>query len=155
MYCGCCYENCIYSAGSVSIINWLASYTSESHNTELTWWSHTYDITYMWVFKHMRPLQNQQELCAQILDALKYQYQIDYIHIYRWVRVVKYNTVRMHMETQIEKALQKKRSEKKTSTSAWQISRSLHYGSRLSRWLVHLLPSTKTFKKVCTFFQCT
>ena len=37
----------------------------------------------------MRLLQNQQESMHLTLDALKYQYEIDHTHVYRWVRVVR------------------------------------------------------------------
>ena len=41
------------------------------------------------IFKRMRLLQNQQENMCLILDALKYQHEIDHTHAYGWVMVVK------------------------------------------------------------------
>ena len=48
-----------------------------------------------------------------MLDALKYQYEIDHTHVYGWVRVVKdVQSSRAH-GVSIEKALSKRRPERR------------------------------------------
>ena len=72
----------------------------------------------------------------------KIQYEIDYTHVYGRVRVIKDEFVctRSH---KIEKALYKRRTERRQELLLDRSSCSL-----LSRWLVHLLSSTKTRKYV-------
>ena len=71
---------------------------------------------------------------------LKYQYEIDHTHVYGWVRVVNdMQSLRAHgvkIEKEDEHLLDR------------EATHYIIYGSRLSRWLVRLFPSTKTRKKV-------
>ena len=80
-------------------------------------------------------------------------YEIDHTHIYEWVRVINDVQSLVHMDSKSSKLSTNGDQKEDEHLLDREAIHCTIYGSRLSRWLVHLFPDTKTKKKVCAYFS--
>ena len=80
-------------------------------------------------------------------------YEIDHTHVYGWVRVINDMQSLVHVDSKSRKLSTSGDQKEDKHLLDREAIHCIIYGSRLSRWLVHLYSSTKTKKKVCTYFS--